>query len=177
MIKIKVTLRFYHEIQGIKQSKILVVWLRLGTCNYEKYHNFTWFPGVRICGKAQFPHSFGCFSRNYAETVPFCKISTPGNQVKLRYFLQCVVCCTIWYHMSSFKNIKDTHGWVLLLVKLQALVCNFTKNNTPPWVFFTFLKIVQMVRNRPMHLKLCSTWWAAIPKTSVSFQILTHLTL
>ena len=34
----------------------------------EKYRNLTWFPGM--------------------ETVPFHKISTPGNQVKLWYFLQ-----------------------------------------------------------------------------------------
>ena len=33
----------------------------------------------RFCGKAQFPHSFGRFVRNYAEIVPFHKISTPGN--------------------------------------------------------------------------------------------------
>ena len=30
---------------------------------------------------------------------------------------------------------------VLLLVKLQAEACNFTKINTPPWVFFTFFKL------------------------------------
>ena len=42
----------------------------------------------KLCGKAQFPHSFRRFAHNYAETVPFRKISTPGNQVKLRYFLQ-----------------------------------------------------------------------------------------
>ena len=42
-----------------------------------------------ICGKGQFSHSFGRIARNYAETVPFRKISTPGNQVKLRYFSQC----------------------------------------------------------------------------------------
>ena len=33
----------------------------------------------KFCGKAQFPHSFGRSVRNYAETVPFHKISTPGN--------------------------------------------------------------------------------------------------
>ena len=33
------------------------------------------------------------------------------------------------------------HGGVLLLVKLQAASYNFTKSNTPPWVFFTFLKL------------------------------------
>ena len=30
---------------------------------------------------------------------------------------------------------------MLLLVKLQTLACNFTKSGTPPWVFFTFLKL------------------------------------
>ena len=36
-------------------------------------------PNLRVrkfCGKAQFSHSFGRFPRNYAETVPFHKIST-----------------------------------------------------------------------------------------------------
>ena len=32
-----------------------------------------------VCGKAQVPHSFGRITRNYAEPVPFHKISTPGN--------------------------------------------------------------------------------------------------
>ena len=33
---------------------------------------------------------------------------------------------------------------MLLLVKLQAEAWNFNKINTPPWVFFTFFKIVQV---------------------------------
>ena len=33
----------------------------------------------KFCGKEQFPHSFGRFARNYAETVPLHKISIPGN--------------------------------------------------------------------------------------------------
>ena len=52
-----------------------------------------------------------------------------------------VVCCTIWYQFYKLKNVKNTHGGVLLLVKLQASVCNFSKSNTPPWVFLTFLKL------------------------------------
>ena len=43
----------------------------------------------KFCGNAQFPHSFGQIASNYAETDIFRKISTPGNQVKLRYFWQC----------------------------------------------------------------------------------------
>ena len=41
---------------------------------------------------------------------------------------------TIWYHLYNSKNVKNTHGGVLILVKLQASACN---------VF----KLVQMVLN------------------------------
>ena len=37
--------------------------------------------------------------------------------------------------------MKNTYGEVLLLVKLQDLVCNFTKSNTLLWVVFTFFKL------------------------------------
>ena len=38
-------------------------------------------------GNVQFPQSFGSVAQNSAETVPFRKISTPKNQVKLRYVI------------------------------------------------------------------------------------------
>ena len=47
----------------------------------------------------------------------------------------------IRYHLPNLKNAKSTHGRVLLLIKLQFEACNFTKSDTPPWVFFTFLKL------------------------------------
>ena len=31
------------------------------------------------------------------------------------------MCCAIWYHLYNLKNVKNTHGGVLILVKLQAL--------------------------------------------------------
>ena len=34
--------------------------------------------------------------------------------------LSFVMFCVIWYHLYNFKNLKSTHGGVLLLVKLQA---------------------------------------------------------
>ena len=46
----------------------------------------------------------------------------------------------IWYHLYNFKNVKNIHRGVLLLVMFQALDFNFTKSNTPLWVFFTFFK-------------------------------------
>ena len=51
-----------------------------------------------------------------------------------------VMRCAIWYHLYNLK-LKNIHGGVLILVKLKALACNFTKINTPPWVFFTFFKL------------------------------------
>ena len=51
------------------------------------------------------------------------------------------ILCAIWNHLYNLKNVKNnTHGRVLLSVKLLALACNFTKSNTPPRVFFTFFK-------------------------------------
>ena len=37
--------------------------------------------------------------------------------------------CTIWYHFHNLKNVKNTQGEVLLLVKFQADACNVTKSN------------------------------------------------
>ena len=47
--------------------------------------------------------------------------------------------CAISYHLYNLKMVKNIHGVVLLLVKLQT--CNFTKSKNPPWVFYTFLKL------------------------------------
>ena len=31
-----------------------------------------------------------------------------------------VMFCAIWYHLCNLKNVKNTHGGVLVLVKLQG---------------------------------------------------------
>ena len=54
---------------------------------------------------------------------------------------KCEMYCAIWYHLYNFKNVRNTHGGVLILVKLQAETCNFTKIYTPSWVFFMFFKL------------------------------------
>ena len=40
--------------------------------------------------------------------------------------------CAIWYHSYNLKNVKNIHGGVLLLVKLQAI---------SPWMLFTFFNL------------------------------------
>ena len=39
------------------------------------------------------------------------------------------------------KNVKSIHGAVILLVKVMAEASNFTKSNTPPWIYVTFFKL------------------------------------
>ena len=41
--------------------------------------------------------------------------------------------CTIWYHLYYLKNVKNTHGEMSFLVKLQAYI---TKSDTPVDGFF-----------------------------------------
>ena len=36
------------------------------------------------------------------------------------YSLTYMMCFAIWYHLHNFKNVKNTYGGVLLLVKLQT---------------------------------------------------------
>ena len=55
-----------------------------------------------------------------------------------------VILGAIWYYLYNLKNVKKTHRRALLLIKLQAESCNFTKSNTPLWVCFTSFKL-QMV--------------------------------
>ena len=53
-----------------------------------------------------------------------------------------VICCASWYHLYNLKNVKNTHGGVLLF--------------TPPLAFFTFLKLYkwyQIVQNITLLLQ------------------------
>ena len=59
-----------------------------------------------------------------------------------------VMLYAIWYHLYNYKNVKNTHGGVLLLVKLQASVSSFTKSNTPPRVFSRFLNCTNGTKSR-----------------------------
>ena len=43
--------------------------------------------------------------------------------------------CEIWYHCCNLRNVENTYGRVL------KKSCNYTKSDTPPWVFFTFFKM------------------------------------
>ena len=77
-----------------------------------------------------------------------------------------LVCYEIWCHLYNLKNVKNTHEWVLHLIKLQALAWNFTKINTPPWVFFTLFGRSTLVGQRPMKSlsSVCSSTCPSVLK-------------
>ena len=61
--------------------------------------------------------------------------------------ISCDVLCGL-VPFVRFKKSENTHGRVLLLVKLQVSACNFTKSNTPPWVFSRFLNRTNDTKSR-----------------------------
>ena len=73
-----------------------------------------------FCGKAQFPQSFWRFAQNFSETVPFHKISTPGNYVKLRYFTQ-------WYSGHAIFRWRFLNPFLMKFIILGVIMRKKTK--------------------------------------------------
>ena len=91
-----------NEIWGT--WKILLIFHEKKSPNYQfSLHNATqWLPKIpqfhlissceNFLERRSFRIALGDSLRNYVETVPFHKISTPGNQVKLWHFTQWMLC-------------------------------------------------------------------------------------
>ena len=58
------------------------------------------------------------------------------------------------YHLYVLKNVKNTHGWLILLVKFRIQLETFFKYHSSMGVFHVF-KIAQMDSNRAKRL-ICS---------------------
>ena len=67
--------------------------------------------------------------------------------------------CAIWYYLYNLKNMKNTHGRLLLLVKFQAEAeaetYNFTKGNTPPCSFHVFLNCTNCTKSGKAYWAFC----------------------
>ena len=68
------------------------------------------------------------------------------NELKILSF---GLLCAVWYCLYNFKNVKNTHGGVPLLAKLQP--ATLLKQHSSMGVFHVF-KIVQMVPKRAKPL-------------------------
>ena len=67
-------------------------------------------------------------------------IWAPFSQLMCTFSL-CINPC---HHLHNLKNVKNNHGGMLLLLKMQVSTCNFTKSTTPPWMFFRFFKLYKL---------------------------------
>ena len=92
--------------------------------------------------------------------------------------VQYVMLCPIWHHLYILKNVKNTHGGVLLLVKLQDFF------NTLPQVFSTFLNCTNdtkscnashmfKVNNKRRHASVFTVNFEHISHTLLVFPLFT----
>ena len=51
----------------------------------------------------------------------------------------------------QIEKYENKQGRMLFLVKLYVLAFNFTKNNTPPWIFSTFLNCTNVTKSHITH--------------------------
>ena len=89
-----------------------------------------------------------------------CQLYLTVKSYVMLCYLVCQRLCAIWYHLYNLKNVKNTHGGVLLLVNVWAKSFNF--NNTPPCVFLTFFilyKWYQITENLPYSLVIQVEAW------------------
>ena len=57
-------------------------------------------------------------------TLPYFEVPNSTFLMKLKFERTrlYVMCFEIWYHLYNFKNVENTHGGVLLLVKPATLL-------------------------------------------------------
>ena len=85
--------------------------------------SINFFPG--LFRQPKFPCNSSQFFLNFITFIVYSFIVFYNFRTFLKLLIQ--MHCAIWYHLHNLKNMKNTHGVVLLLVKLQ--------------VFFTFFKM------------------------------------
>ena len=83
-----------------------------------------------------------------------------------------MMCWAIRYHLYNLKNVKNTHGGVLLYLKLQAKAFIFTKTGTPPRMFLRFLNCTNDTELRKASqiftFSNCAEFWPIVFSAVVS---------
>ena len=75
-----------------------------------------------------------------------------SNNVSMRCVARFGALCTI------LKKKKKTHEGLLILVKLHAEACNFTKSNASPLAFFTFFNCTNSTKSHnASRIRHCMT--------------------
>ena len=81
-----------------------------------------------------------------------CKISQGKNELTFETL------CPIWYNLYNLKNVNNIHRGAIPSVKLQGQACNFTKNNTPLWMFSHFFNCIIGIKLRKASQLLNNTF-------------------
>ena len=134
----------------------------------------------KFCGKAQFPHSFGWFTQNCEETVPFHKISTPWNKMKLRYFTQwmvppklrfavskkplwrfswCIVSRMIMLGFFSCREIPKTCDWY---IQKRITVSRRDLGSAELWKFLTANKKLKIFLLKKLDSNSDKNWFDSL---------------
>ena len=81
--------------------------------------------------------------------------------------------CAIWYHLYDLKNVKNTHGGVLLSVKLPATLLKVTRVHD---CFSSFLSCTDDTKSQSItydcHLRLN---WHLESLLTVNWKVNWHL--
>ena len=59
----------------------------------------------------------------------------------------------IWYHLHNLKNVKNTHGGMLLFVQLHVSAYNFTETHHSSMGILHVFEIMQMEPNPAKRLQ------------------------
>ena len=93
---------------------------------------------------------YNCESRFILYQIPLNKQvdTTSRNWVIVALWSEIVMRCAIWYHLYDLKNVKNTHGRALLLVKLQASAFLFHELRSVRWLDAFESNCSESFRNR-----------------------------
>ena len=98
--------------------------------------------------------------------------STWFMKIKHKEPWSCDTLSDLVQNLYNLKNMKSTHGGVLLLIKLHALTCNFTKSDSPPWAFFTFFKLYKWYQlHKASHMVTLTLYITILSKSFHDTQI------
>ena len=76
---------------------------------------------VSIISSSRGPLSYGGEAVNFWQySLSVSHLSRQQIFLNTIWTFKIMIICAIWYHLYCLKNVKNTHGGVLLLLKLQT---------------------------------------------------------
>ena len=96
--------------------------------------------------------------------------------IYLIYLVCSVMTAAILYHLHNLKNVRKNHTGALLLVKMPPEKCDFTKNNSRPWIFFALFNLYKWYQIAPSTIYL-SNYFSRVNHQMLVIKCCTTLTV